>query len=136
MIKPVPPKRQVVVSGMRMENDFFRVVFDSNGNIAEIYDKRCDRDVLQKGKKGNVLQVFEDFPKDYDAWEISCYYREKSWEIGDPCFSSSVEDGARAGVEVVKISCILNLCNGFIFMTIFPRLTLILGLTGVKNIFC
>lgn len=102
VIKPAPPKKRVTVSGMRMENDFFRVVFDSNGNIAEIYDKRCDRDVLQKGKSGNVLQVFEDFPKDYDAWEISCYYREKSWEIDDLVSLRPVEDGARAGVEVVK----------------------------------
>jgi len=66
-----------------LENKYFTILLDENGNFSSIYDKINAREILQKGKKGNLLQAFEDKPLTYDAWDINIYYQEKMWEIND-----------------------------------------------------
>ena len=87
-----------------LESDFMRVVFDENMNIISLYDKEAGRETIENGKTANALIAFEDYPKAYDAWEITNYYTEKSWEISEveemcllPC------DGARGGFYVKRI---------------------------------
>ena len=58
--------------------------------------------MLKAGARGNVLTAYEDYPRDYDNWEISNYYKEKSWELSDKAEIYPVTDGARAGVEIRK----------------------------------
>ena len=38
---------------------------------------RCWR----RGSAGNVLQMFEDRPLNYDAWDIDRYFEDKAWEV-------------------------------------------------------
>ena len=63
--------------GITLETSCLRVVFDQDGTIASIYDKEEEREVLSGN--GNVLETFEDRPYQYDAWELSPYYREKEY---------------------------------------------------------
>lgn len=55
-----------------IENSRYRVeISSSTGNISRIYDKTNSREVLESGKQGNVLQVYEnDTPTNYDAWNM------------------------------------------------------------------
>lgn len=54
-----------------IENKFLKVVIDGvTGNIASIHDKINNKEVFEKGKEGNVLQILEDTPKDWDAWDV------------------------------------------------------------------
>ena len=46
-----------------------------------LYDKTAGRSVLRKGAKGNVLEVYEDKPMDFDAWDIDIYYMQKMEEM-------------------------------------------------------
>ena len=85
-----------------VENDFFRLTVDENGTLSEIYDKRNMRDVLKKNARGNVITAYEDLPRDYDNWEISNYYTDKSWEVNDVKSVKPISDGARAGFEIEK----------------------------------
>jgi alpha-mannosidase len=39
--------------------------------------------VLSEGECANVLQVFEDKPMDFDAWDIDIFYQEKMHEVRD-----------------------------------------------------
>ncbi|NOY59467.1 MAG: alpha-mannosidase, partial [Calditrichaeota bacterium] len=48
------------ISTRLMENQFFTIELDENGRITSIYDKRYDREIIEKGQAGNVLQIFED----------------------------------------------------------------------------
>ena len=69
--------------GHTLETPFYAVRFDENGQIAGLFDKENRREVLQAGKAGNLLRVFEDKPIYYDNWDIDIYYTEKFWDVTD-----------------------------------------------------
>lgn len=54
----------------RLENAFLRVRLDNEGCISSIFDKLERREVLPKGARANVLQLFDDRPFAHDAWDI------------------------------------------------------------------
>lgn len=58
-----------------LENGLLRVVIGKNGFIESIWDIAEDREVLSG--HGNVLQLYEDLPITYEAWDIDIYYEEK-----------------------------------------------------------
>ncbi len=66
-----------------LETPFYTVHFDENGEIDRLYDKDCDREVLQAGKKANALRMYEDKPIYYDNWDIDIFYTEKSWPVDE-----------------------------------------------------
>ncbi|MBE6999956.1 MAG: alpha-mannosidase [Ruminococcaceae bacterium] len=92
---------KTTVEGNVAENQFFRMTMDENGEIT-LYDKKNKRQVFAKGETGNKLEAFEDFPRAYDDWEISQYYKQKMWNVRDVVSVTPIFDGARAGFEVVK----------------------------------
>lgn len=81
---------------MRFEID--KKVFDVESNISQaggsasellenipsvevsLYDKEAKREVLEAGTVGNEIVVYEDIPKDYDAWNVESYYSRKHWK--------------------------------------------------------
>lgn len=62
-----------------VETDFYRVMWNDSGHITGIYDKEFKRQVLNG--LGNVFQLFEDKPMNFDAWDIDIYYQEKMTEL-------------------------------------------------------
>ena len=98
------PEKDGVVSvdeeNAAIENACFRVAFDGKRNISSIYDKRAGREVLKDS--GNVLTAYEDYPRAYDAWEISEYYTEKSYPVDDVSGFTPFFEGDRAGFTVVR----------------------------------
>jgi len=90
-------------SSSGMENDFVRLTFDKKGQVARLYDKLEGRDVLMKGKPGNVLELFEDRPHGNDAWDIDPNFEEVSWEACPAESVEAVETGpVRAIVRIVR----------------------------------
>ncbi len=57
-----------------MENDLLRITFDDLGRIVSILDKEEDREVL--AGPANNLQLWEDKPNNWGAWDINHYYRQ------------------------------------------------------------
>ena len=102
IVKDYEARGEVQATEKVLENAFFRIELDETGAFTRLYDKRNDREVLKSGARGNVLTAYEDYPRDYDNWEISNYYKEKSWELSDKAEIYPVSDGARAGVEIRK----------------------------------
>ena len=51
--------------------------------MTSLVDKKADRQVLAKGAKANVIQMFEDKPLAHEAWDIDIYYQEKMREVTD-----------------------------------------------------
>jgi len=58
---------------------FYTIRWNEHGHLISIFDKEQQREVL--GGTGNVLQLFEDKPLDYDAWDIDIFYQEKLEEL-------------------------------------------------------
>ena len=77
-----------------IENKFFKLTFEK-GKITSIFDKRNNREIVKQGHYANEIQVFEDFPKCYDAWEITNYYKEKMWTVDELFAQEIISDGAR-----------------------------------------
>lgn len=78
-----------------LESVFYRIELNDRGQITRWLDKAGDdgrgREVLAAGERGNVLQLFEDKPLTFDAWDINAYYEEKQWEV-DRLVDAAVEE--------------------------------------------
>jgi len=100
----VPPAEKVVplVGANKIENDYLYVEFDANMNICRIYDKTARRDVLKAGEIGNAIEAYEDYPRAYDAWEITNYYKEKKYLIDEVVSCERYECGERAGFTITR----------------------------------
>lgn len=92
---PAPRSNSVTVDGRTIESPAYRLVLDENCNIVSLFDKEYGRELVQEGE-AFCLQAYEDFPKEYDAWEISYYYKQKKWQIDEVVSCEPVFDGARA----------------------------------------
>jgi alpha-mannosidase len=67
--KAASPKTSLIVSTLDIENAFFKItVCPKSGHLKSIVDKRNGKEIL-KGL-GNRLQLLEDLPKAWDAWNI------------------------------------------------------------------
>lgn len=67
-----------------------------------IYDKASKREVLKQEEIGNHLQVFEDRPAEFDAWNIDSFYKEKSWNLEDLQECEVLENGPIQGYIYLK----------------------------------
>lgn len=103
--KVVAPKltvNKINVADNLIENRYFRILFNEKGEITSLFDKENDREVIKQGESANQLQVFEDLPRCYDAWEIANYYKYKMWSIDDVIEIKHIDEGARAGLAITK----------------------------------
>ncbi|MFQ9698297.1 MAG: glycoside hydrolase family 38 C-terminal domain-containing protein, partial [Zhenhengia sp.] len=66
-----------------IETPFYHVELNEAGHMTSLVDKKADRQVLAKGAKANVIQMFEDKPLAHEAWDIDIYYQEKMREVTD-----------------------------------------------------
>ncbi len=71
----------VSISGRVMENGLLRVTWDDDGLLTSIWDKEVGREVLAPGARGNLLQLHDDNPKNWDAWDVDADYRRRSSDI-------------------------------------------------------
>ena len=75
-----------------LENRFFVLKVDpETGNVVSLYDKRARREVLDGSGEGNLIQLFEDIPKNWDAWNIG--YTGKSWKLNRADQVALLNDG-------------------------------------------
>ncbi len=102
VINPTEENSKITVAENSIENDFFRLVLDEKGTFTSIFDKRNNREVLKKGTRGNVFTAYEDYPREYDNWEMSSYYTEKHWEADQVEKVEILNEGERAGLKIIK----------------------------------
>jgi alpha-mannosidase len=93
---------ELVVRKDYLENNNFKVTIDANGDIASIFDKRLDKELLEKPIQ---LEFGEDFPDSKPAWRI--YWKDIKQPArsvaSNPVSVKVVEDGpVRVAVEVIR----------------------------------
>jgi len=71
----------ITVSRREINTPFYQIIVDEDGYFTSIYDQEEERELVQPGCRANVLQVFEDRPWKYDAWNLDEFYTEKMWEV-------------------------------------------------------
>ena len=116
---------QAAAAGGTVDTPFYRCVFDENWEIASLYDKVNDREVLaagfehgdrpvdgsgacegdtygHRGAMGNELRIYEDYPDQYDAWEIQEFSGYKYYPLHEFEDFDFVERGGKAGVKITR----------------------------------
>ncbi len=92
----------VNVSSHKIESDLYIITFDEDYNIISIYDKEYSREVIKKNSKANVLRCYEDFPWDFDNWEISNYFKDKPEDINSVVSVEEILGNGYGGFEIVR----------------------------------
>ncbi|SKA85409.1 alpha-mannosidase [Clostridium sp. USBA 49] len=87
----------VSVDKTMMENKFFKIYLNDKGQIVSIFDKKNNKEVIAKGKLGNVLSAYEDKPFNFDAWDIDIYYKDKEYVVDNLISAEVVEQGSERG---------------------------------------
>ena len=114
-VKNIPPKgykvvtdvcnaNSVKVTDKFLENRFFKIKLDKTGAFcSSLFDKKNKREVLAKGRARKCAYCIRRYSRvDYDNWEISNYYTDKSWEVDSVVSIKPLSDGVRAGIEITK----------------------------------
>jgi len=84
-----------------IENGLLRAEIDTmTGDIVRLYDKENERDVLANGERGNVLQVFDDRPDQWDAWNI--VITGDMWKVDDVRGIASRSSPWQAELEIER----------------------------------
>ena len=94
-------KGQLKVGKYSLENEFFEVEINpASGNLARIYDKKKQREVL--AGEGNQLQILEEDKYKSDAWNIA--YTGRKWFLDKAENIEVIEEGPLRGVIQIRRS--------------------------------
>ena len=89
-VEPVPDG-----DGFVLDNGLVRVVVDTRGLITSAYDHTAGREALAPGAVGNLLQLHQDFPNQWDAWDVDVFYRNTVRDLTDAESVTATGDGVR-----------------------------------------
>ncbi|NMP22753.1 alpha-mannosidase [Sulfobacillus harzensis] len=65
----------------RLTTPFYEVEWNAYGQMTRLYDREAQREIIAAGECANVLQVFEDKPLRFDAWDIDPFYQDKRTDV-------------------------------------------------------
>jgi alpha-mannosidase len=100
---PISQDGTVVVSDGQMENDLLRVRWDDHGLLTSIWDKQAEREVLAPGARGNLLQLHDDNPARWDAWDIDIDFMKHRVDLVDLARQDvEVPGGLRGAVRLTR----------------------------------
>ena len=85
-----------------LENKFFRLKFDTDGNIVSLFDKRAERECVKEGGVCNKIIAYENLPYEFDNWELKRYYAEKPITGMKLIGVTVVNDGVRRGLKIER----------------------------------
>jgi alpha-mannosidase len=84
-----------------LDNGLVRVTVDEHGLLASILDLRAGRELVPAGRAANLLQLHQDLPNAWDAWDIDAHYRHTVRDLVEVESLEVTDDGPlRARVEV------------------------------------
>ncbi|UBU09860.1 alpha-mannosidase [Nonomuraea gerenzanensis] len=61
--------------GFVLEDERLRVEIDGRGLVVSAFDLRAGRETIAPGRAANLLQLHQDFPNKWDAWDVDEFYR-------------------------------------------------------------
>lgn len=101
--KPVQPaaaspvRATAVDGGYVLENSLVRVAINAQGLLTSAVDLATGRETIAAGQEANLLQLHQDFPNMWDAWDVDKYYRNQVTDVRelDSLELSSREDGSQ-----------------------------------------
>lgn len=125
-----PDVAPATVMGRTLENHLLRATFDEEGRITALVCKSTGRDLCAVDASGrpqplNQLALYEDRPRDWEAWDIDATYREKPVPLGGPVDRCEVLSAGplRAILEISRpLGAASRITQRFILSAGSPRL--------------
>ena len=74
-----------------VESKHCKITWNNQGQLIEIFDKATNQNILTD--TGNELQIFEDKPREYDAWELEATIDDKKEIIHDFTGAKLISEG-------------------------------------------
>jgi alpha-mannosidase len=97
------PEQAVLVSDRAMENGLLRLQWDERGLLTSIWDKVAAREVLATGQLGNLLQLHDDNPARWDAWDLDIEYLEHKVDLVELSGQQvEISGGLRGAVRFIR----------------------------------
>jgi len=91
------------VSERALENEYLAMRLDDSGYIASLSLKANDREVVAEGRACNELQLLEDVPNNWEAWDVDLFSHETAQPLGGKAEIEVVERGpVRAAIRVTR----------------------------------
>lgn len=98
-----PDVEPVVVGDREISNGIISFGWDDNALIDSLVHLPTGRQALAPTARGNLLQIHEDHPNEYEAWDIDVEAYAKSFDLVEADEVELVESGTlRASVRVVR----------------------------------
>lgn len=80
--------------GYVLANERVRITLDAAGHVTSAIDLASGRDAVAPGRAANVLQLHQDFPNKWDAWDVDRFYRNSVTDLREAeKVTAAVEDG-------------------------------------------
>ncbi len=114
--------KAISVSKDKMENDFYEILLDENGNLTSIYDKTSNCEVLEQGKISNQLLIFEDKPYCETAWNIDLEYQNKYWDLVEGTVQVIEQSPIKGVVRVTKKFNLSTIIQDIVIYRSIPRI--------------
>ncbi|MBW8856630.1 MAG: hypothetical protein JF604_20415, partial [Bradyrhizobium sp.] len=89
------PTDEVRVDGLTLENAHLRVELGEDGSMLSVVEKQTGREAL--AAPGNRLELYEDLPVKFDAWDIDPFHLETRTDCPPAESWSVVADGPLRG---------------------------------------
>jgi alpha-mannosidase len=78
---PASAADKSVISGSVVSNGVVAVTISDDGLITSAVDLATGRDVIAPGEEGNLLQLHQDLPNKWDAWDVDRFYRNRATDL-------------------------------------------------------
>jgi alpha-mannosidase len=69
--------------GYVLDNGVIRVVVSAEGLVTSAVDTATGRDAVPAGREACLLQLHQDLPNHWDAWDVDRYYRNRVTDLRD-----------------------------------------------------
>ena len=81
--------------GGSMDNGLLTLTWDTHGLVTSLVDHRVQggRQVLRSGEPGNVLELSEDLPLEFDAWDLEAYHANSTVTLAEAELVEVVDAG-------------------------------------------
>ena len=89
--------------GFVLDNGLIRAEVDAHGLLTSVYDYENDRETIAPGVPANLLQLHQDLPNAWDAWDVDKHYRNCAVDlIAIDGSHTAVNNPRRAAIRITR----------------------------------
>ncbi len=91
-----------VGDGYQLKNEHVTITISAQGLITSAVDLASGREAIASGQEANLLQLHQDFPNMWDAWDVDRHYLNRVTDLRDVEFIDCTKDDDGAARVIVE----------------------------------